>query len=119
MPTTLGGVEIPILYIQQTSWETIGGGIVRAVDGTPHRASVRIIRTWQLETRPIRWAQLQALEEMVLNAGGGAVAFHSDEWEVGFANVFITAFDDERTTIPDTTAPGKNLHIVRLTLEEV
>ena len=118
MPTTLGGVEIPVLYIQQTRRETIGGGIVRAVDGTAHRAPVRIIRTWQLDTRPIRWAQLQALEEMVLDAGGGAVAFHSDEWEVGFAYVFVVSFEDERTLIPDTTAPGKNLHIVRFILEE-
>ena len=119
MATTLGGVEIPKVYIEETSRRTIGGSVVRAVDGTPHRTPVRIIRTWQLETRPIRWEQYKAIEDMVLSTGGGAVAFHSSEWDVGFTYVYIVAFDDSRTLIPDTSAPGKNLHTVRLTLEEV
>ena len=119
MPTMLGGVEIPATYVEETSRQIIGGGIVRAVDGTAHRTPVRIIRTWQLETRPITYAQYKAIEDMVMTAAGGAVAFHSSEWDVGFAYVYIVAFDDSRTLIPDTSAPGKNLHTVRLTLEEV
>ena len=118
MATTLGGVEIPAAYVEETSRQIIGGGIVRAVDGTAHRTPVRIIRTWQVETRPISYEQYKAIEDMVLSTGGGAVAFHSSEWDVGFTYVYIVAFDDSRTLIPDTSAPGKNLHTVRLTLEE-
>src|SRR5690606_29295471 len=119
MATTLGGVEIPKVYIEETSRMTIGGSVVRAVDGTPHRTPVRVIRTWELETRPLTWAQYSAIEKMVEAAGGGAVAFHSDDWDSGIVNVFIIEFSDSRTEIPDRTAPGKNMHTVRLVLEEV
>lgn len=118
MATTLGGVEIPATYVEETNRQIIGGGIVRAVDGTAHRTPVRIIRTWQLETRPITYAQYKAIEDMVLSTGGGAVAFHSSEWDVDTAMVYVIEFSDSRTLIPDTTASGKNLHTVRLTLEE-
>src|SRR5690606_30297554 len=114
MATTLGGVEIPATYVEETNRQIIGGGIVRAVDGTAHRTPVRIIRTWQVETRPITYAQYKAIEDMVMTAAGGSVAFHSDEWDAGFVQVFIVEFTDSRTLIPDTTAPGKNLHVVRL-----
>jgi len=116
MATTLGGVEIPGVYVQETSRRVIGGQIVRAVDGTPHVNSVRIIRTWQLETREMTYGQFLALEQVYINANGGTVAFHLDEWESGFVDVFITEFPDSRSMIPD--GGTNSMRTVRITLEE-
>src|SRR5690625_1951773 len=99
--TTLGGVELPECYVQETGREVLGGGIVRAVDGTAHSNSVKIIRTWQMETRPMTYEQFKALEAMYNTANGGTVAMHLDEWDSGFVDVFITGFDDSRVQIKD------------------
>src|SRR5690606_14743157 len=119
MATTLGGVEIPVTYVEETNRQIICGGIVRAVDGTAHRTPVRIIRVWQLETRPISYEQYKAIEELVVESEGGAVEFRPGDRDVDTAMVYVIEFSDSRTLIPDTTAPGKSLHTVRLTLEEV
>lgn len=116
MATTLGGVEIPKVYVQETERRILGGEIIRAVDGTPHVNSVKRIRTWQLETRAITFAQFQSLQTVYDNAGGGQVAFHLDEWEGGFVYVYIIDFPDERTLIPDGN--GKSMHTIRITLKE-
>src|SRR5690606_41732393 len=46
---------------------------------TLFRSPVRIIRTWQLETRPISYEQYKAIEEMVMESSGGAVEFRSKD----------------------------------------
>lgn len=114
--TTLGGVALPGANVQETSRRVLGGDIVRAVDGTPHRVSVRIIRTWLIETGPITYEEFKALEQMYVTANGGAVAMHLDEWESGFVDVFILEFVDDRLRIPD--GGTNSMRTVRIVVEE-
>lgn len=113
---TLGGVEIPGAYVQETDRRILGGDIIRAVDGTPHRNSVKIIRTWQIETRPMTYEQFKALEQVYITANGGAVAMHLDEWETGTVNVFILDFPDSRLGIAD--GGTNSMRTVRIVVEE-
>src|SRR5690625_7162537 len=99
--TTLGGVELPECYVQETGREVLGGGIVRAVDGTAHSNSVKIIRTWQMETRPMTYEQFKSLEQMYNTANGGTVAVHLDEWDAGLVDVFIPECSARRARIKD------------------
>lgn len=114
--TTLGGIHLPDVYVQETSRRIIGGNIVRAVDGTAHRASTRIVRTWAIETRPMTYAQFKELEQMYLSSNGGAVAMHLDEWDSGFVDVFILEFSDSRSMIPDGAT--NSARTVRIVVEE-
>lgn len=116
MATTLGGVEIPGAYVQDTDREILGGGIVRAVDGTPHRNSVKRIRRWSIETRAMTYEQFKALETVYNAANGGTVALHLDEWESGFVNVFILEFPDSRSRIPD--GGTNSMRTIRIVVEE-
>lgn len=113
---TLGGVEVPVLQVQETARRHIGGSIARAVDGTPHSSPVRSIREWRLETGPITHAAYEALRGVDSLAAGGQVLFQSVELEAP-VYVYIREFLGSRTRVPDTE-PGKTLWTVRVTLEE-
>ena len=117
MATTLGGVVLKDHYVQETSRRVIGGGIVRAVDGTAHRNSVRIVRTWRLQVRNVPYTDFLALEQAYNSANGGALAFHLDEWDGGvFVDVYVLDFPDERLIYPvGGNSSGRSFS---LTLEE-
>src|SRR5690606_41665662 len=63
-----------------------------------HRTPVRIIRTWQVETRPISYEQYKAIEEMVMESRGGAVEFRSSEWDVDAVMVYVVERSEEHTS---------------------
>lgn len=115
MAVMLGGVEIPGVYVQETSSRYIGGDIRRAVDGTPHSSPVREIRTWRLETRVMPYANYLALRDVYKQASSGQIALHLGESE-GFVMVYIREFTDDRSLIPD--GDTNSMRTVRIVVEE-
>jgi len=53
MATTLGGVVLPRVYVQESELNWAG----------------KLIRRWTLRTRPLTWEQYTAIEQMVREAG--------------------------------------------------
>lgn len=95
MATTLGGVVLPRVHVQEATYDWVG----------------KPIRRWVLQTRPVTYAQQQAIVEMIAanggiaqveravdgtshSIGGGAVLMALDEGGGAetIAQVYITAF---------------------------
>lgn len=53
MATMLGGVDLPLVYVQEMEPDWTG----------------KLIRRWRLLTRPLEWSQFAAIEGLVLAVG--------------------------------------------------
>jgi hypothetical protein len=83
MAYTLGGVDIPSVYVDEQPEDEIIGEELRSADGTLRSDVIAVKRTWRLQTRPITKAQIDAVVNPLRTGYYAPLPFHHDTWTAG------------------------------------